>query len=116
MDTTNLDQQVSELGDAAGKAGNGRSARMLYGGPTSTLTQTVIAMREGARLGDHESPGEATMLVLRGRLRVASQGQSWEGAEGDLLELPLETHAVEAVTDAAFLLTAAKVRGRRAEA
>ena len=112
MDTTNLDQQVSELGDAAGRAGNGRSARMLYGGPTSTLTQTVIAMREGARLGEHESPGEATMLVLRGRLRVSTASRSWDGAQGELLELPLETHAVEALSDAAFLLTAAKVRSQ----
>ena len=112
MDTTNLDQQVSELGDAAGRAGNGRSARMLYGGPTSTLTQTVIAMREGARLGEHESPGEATMLVLRGQLRVSTASRSWDGAQGELLELPLETHAVEALSDAAFLLTAAKVRGQ----
>ena len=87
MDTTNLDQQVSELGEAASQAANGRTARMLYGGPTSTLTQTVIAMREGSRLAEHESPGEATMLVL-----------------------PTEVHAVEALTDAAFLLTAAKVR------
>jgi quercetin dioxygenase-like cupin family protein len=112
MQPDNLDQHVQALGDAAANASNGRSARMLYGGPTSTLTQTVIAMREGARLGDHESPGEATMLVLRGRLRVASQGQAWDAAQGDLLELPLETHAVEALTDAAFLLTAAKVRQR----
>ena len=111
MGPDNLDQHVQTLGDAAAKASNGRSARMLYGGPTSTLTQTVIVMREGARLGEHESPGEATMLVLRGRLRVTTAGQSWEVTQGELLELPLETHAVEALSEAAFLLTAAKVRG-----
>lgn len=110
MDTTDLDQQVSELGEAASQAANGRTARMLYGGPTSTLTQTVIAMREGSRLAEHESPGEATMLVLRGRLRVSTASGAGDATEGELLVLPTEVHAVEALTDAAFLLTAAKVR------
>ena len=114
MDTgtgaTDVDRQVDELAEAATRAGNGRSARMLYGGPESTLTQTVIAMREGARLGEHESPGEATMLVLRGRLRVATATQSWEAGRGELLDLPGELHAVEALEDAAFLLSAAKLR------
>ena len=110
MEPDNIDRAVEALGEAARTASNGRSARMLYGGPTSTLTQTVIAMREGARLGEHESPGEATMLVLSGRLRVSTATQSRDGSAGELLELPLETHSVEALSDAAFLLTAAKLR------
>jgi len=107
---TDVDRQVEELAEAATRAGNGRSARMLFGGPESTLTQTVIAMREGARLGEHESPGEATMLVLRGRLRVTTATQSWEAGRGELLDLPQEMHAVEALEGAAFLLSAAKLR------
>src|SRR6476660_6566978 len=107
MQPDNLDQHVKALGDAAAQASNGRSARMLFGGPESTLTQTVIAMREGARLGEHESPGEATMLVLRGRLRVTTATQSWEAGRGELLDLPQELHAVEALEGAAFLLSAA---------
>ena len=33
---------------------------------------------EGARLAEHETPGEATVQVLHGRVRMISGAQSWE--------------------------------------
>ncbi|GGJ48313.1 hypothetical protein GCM10010121_069320 [Streptomyces brasiliensis] len=59
-------------------------------------------------LAEHENPGEATLLVLRGRVRLTSGDTSWEGRTGDLITIPEARHSVQAVEDAAVLLTVAK--------
>lgn len=86
----------------------GRSSETIYGGHEHTLRQTLIALRAEAELAEHESPGEATVLVLQGRIRLHAGGESWDGMPGDLLIVPPERHSVEALEDAAFLLTVAK--------
>lgn len=107
---TNLDAQVDDLVQGAAAASNGRAAHLLFGGPGSAMTQTVIAMRQGAVLQDHESPAEATLVVLRGRVRVTDgTDPRVEGGQGDLLVIPPQRHGLEALTDAAVLLTAVKV-------
>lgn len=40
----------------------------MYGGHERSLRQTLIALRADARLDDHESPGDATLQVLAGRV------------------------------------------------
>ena len=54
---------------AAHDAHSGRSAHTVYGGHQHTLRHTLIALTAGTRLDDHESLGEATLQVLRGRVR-----------------------------------------------
>lgn len=107
MHKQSLDALARDLGQRAAEAGNGRAARTVYGGHEKRLRQTVIAMRSGARLAEHANPGDTTVLVINGRLRLWSGEISWEGREGDLLVVPDASHWVEALTDAAFLLTAA---------
>ncbi|MEU8655362.1 LuxR family transcriptional regulator [Actinoplanes philippinensis] len=80
-------------------ASSGRSAHTVYGGHTRTLRQTLIALTGGRRLDDHENPGEATLHVLHGRVRLTT---------GDLLIIPDARHALEALEDSAVLLTVAK--------
>ena len=45
----------------ASTAPSGRSAHTIYGGHEHALRQTLIALREGTSLGEHENPGEATV-------------------------------------------------------
>ena len=49
------------------------------------------------------------MHVLRGRVRLTSEGQSWEARAGDLLKIPNARHGLQALEDSAILLTVAKL-------
>lgn len=112
MPSSNVREHTKDLLVAAREASSGRAAHLLHGGPESTLSQTVIALRGGASLAEHENPGEATLLVLHGDVRLHAEEQSWKGSDGDLLVVPPQRHGLEALTDAVVLLTAAKLRRR----
>ncbi|WP_446666356.1 cupin domain-containing protein [Flexivirga sp. B27] len=107
MHKHSLDAMAREMGHRAAEVSSGRAARTVYGGHETRLRQTVIALRAGARLAEHTNPGDTTVLVITGRLRLWAGEVSWEGRAGDLLVVPDAAHSVEAVTDTAFLLTAA---------
>ena len=72
------------------------------------LRQTLIAMVKDAALTEHANPGEASVHVLRGRVLLAADGQSWEGRDGDLLIIPDSPHSLQALQDSVVLLTVAK--------
>ena len=55
-----------------------------------------------------ENPGEATVQVLLGRVRLETVGTAWEGRTGDLLVIPPERSALNALEDSVVLLTVAK--------
>lgn len=93
----------------AQNATSGRSAHTVYGGHEHKLRQTVIALAAGQRLEEHQNPGEATVHVLHGRVRLATVDTSWEGSPGDLLIVPDSVHTLEALEHAAVLLTVAKL-------
>ncbi len=82
-------QQVKQ----AATAGGGHTADTVYGGHEKVLRQTVIGMIEGAVLGEHANPGEATVQVLSGRVRLRAGELSWEGRAGDLLIVPDARHS-----------------------
>lgn len=103
-----IDATARELLGRA-REGGGRAADTVIGGHEKVLRQTVIALATGAALGEHENPGEATVHVLSGRVRLAAGGDSWEGRTGDLLEVPDGKHSLEALEDSAVLLTVAKL-------
>ncbi|QYC41978.1 hypothetical protein Nocox_21870 [Nonomuraea coxensis DSM 45129] len=108
MQKMSLDAKAREHLERAAASSTGRSAETVYGGHEHLLRQTLITLRAGTCLAEHENPGEATVLVLRGRVRLASGDDSWEGRTGDLLVVPSARHSLEAVEDTAALLTVVK--------
>ena len=94
--------------DLAAAAPSGRSAHTVYGGHEQVLRQTLIALTAGTSLSEHENPGEATVQVLSGRVRLLAGGDSWDGREGDLIVIPAARHSLHAVDNAVVLLTVAK--------
>ena len=96
--------------DHAATAASGRSAKTVFGGHEHQLRQTVIALRAGQQLAEHQNPGEATLQVLVGRVTLNFGEVSWNGSVGDLLTIPDGIHSLDAVEDAAVLLTVVKRR------
>ncbi|MEI5582641.1 MULTISPECIES: cupin [unclassified Agromyces] len=81
---------------------HGRSAELiLRDGP---MRQTIIALRSGVELAEHNSPAAASVQVLSGRLRITGQ-QDAEITAGRLDVLRHDRHSVLALEDSVFLLT-----------
>ena len=109
MQKLSLDALGRELlGKAA--TGPGRAGQTVMGGHEKSLRQTVIAMTANAELTEHANPGEASIHVLRGRVVLSSNGQSWDGRDGDLLIVPDAPHSLRAEQDSVILLTVVKLR------
>ncbi|WP_354576028.1 cupin domain-containing protein [Frigoribacterium sp. UYMn621] len=92
------------------EASSGRSAKTVYGGHEHVLRQTLISLRAGEALAEHNNPGEATVQVLHGRVVLAAGEESWSGWTGDLIIVPDAPHSVTAVEDSSILLTVVKLR------
>jgi len=92
---------------------SGRSAVTLVGGHEQVLRQTVIALTAGTGLQEHVTAGEATLQVLKGRVRLTAGDDNWEGRTGDLLIVPGGPHSLSATEDAAVVLTVARPAGPR---
>ena len=105
MESQDLTALVAELLEDARGASSMRSGRTIHGGREHHLRQTVLALAAGGELADHESPGEATLQVLAGRVRLSAAEESWEGGPGDYLVIPPHRHRVDALEDAAIMLT-----------
>ncbi len=108
MQKISLDALTEQHLAAARLAASGRSAHTVLGGHDATLRQTLIALAGGQKLDEHESPGEATLQVLRGHVRLSAGGDSADAATGEMLVIPDERHALEAIHDSVVLLTVAK--------
>lgn len=100
---------LTDLADAqsalARAASSGRSAHTVYGGRAHALRQTLIALAAGHGLADHESPGDATLHVLRGKVRLTTADGQWVGGAGDHVAIPAERHGLVALEDSVVLLT-----------
>lgn len=107
MNTTSLTRLGEEQLDKARAANAGRAAVTVHGGHEHDLRQTLIALADGRALGEHESPGEATLQVLVGRVRLTAGEDTWEGSAGDHVVIPPHRHDLTALTDAVVLLTVA---------
>ncbi len=79
MQKESLTELVRHHLEKAKSASSGRSAHTVYGGHEHVLRQTLIALRAGSNLEEHESPGEATLQVLHGRVTLVSGEDRWNG-------------------------------------
>ena len=75
MQKLSLDALAREHLERAQNSSAGRSSETVVGGHEHTLRQTVVALRAGTGLAEHENPGEATVHVLAGRVRLGSGGE-----------------------------------------
>jgi quercetin dioxygenase-like cupin family protein len=97
-------RQLQSATDADG----GRAAETVYGGHEKSLRQTVIGMLEGTILGDHDNQDDATVYVLKGRVRLRVGDDTWKARAGSLLIIPHARHSLEALEDSAVLMSVAK--------
>jgi quercetin dioxygenase-like cupin family protein len=109
MQKISLEALARQQMKLAATAAGGHTADTVYGGHEKVLRQTMIGMIAGSHLAEHENPGEATALILHGRVRLRAAQLSWEGARGDLLIMPNGRHSLEALENSAVLLTVAKL-------
>lgn len=105
METTNLIALSGELLKAAHEASSGRAAHTVHGGHEHALRQTVMALAGGRQLAEHESPGEATLQVIAGSVRLNAGESSWTGVVGDHVTIPPRRHSLDALEDSVILLT-----------
>jgi hypothetical protein len=72
MEKFSLEALARVLMKSAATAPAGRAAETVYGGHEHVLRQTLIALTAGSALSEHENPGEATLQVLGGRVRLVA--------------------------------------------
>ena len=92
----------------AAESPQGRSSHTVVGGRTNSLRHLLLALLAGQELADHEAPGEATLLVLSGRVTLGTGSDEVSVGQMELLEIPDERHNLVAVEDSVVVLTVAK--------
>lgn len=105
MSNISLTALAREQLELAVAATSGRSGHTVFGGHEHRLRQTMIALASGRMLDEHTNPGEATVHVLHGRVRLGSGEVTWEGSTGHLIAVPEAPHTLEALEDSVVLLT-----------
>jgi quercetin dioxygenase-like cupin family protein len=85
-----------------------RNANTLLKEPNARVVLT--ALRQGARLQEHQTAGWVLVQTISGRLQLQALGQDVDLPAGQLVALaPNVAHAVDALEDSVFLRTLAGV-------
>ncbi|CAM3221309.1 LuxR family transcriptional regulator [Mycobacterium intermedium] len=108
MESISLTGLASEKLAEARNSNSGRAAHTVHGGHAHELRQTLLALLGGHGLGEHESPGEATLQVLQGHVRLTAGDDSWDGKAGDYVAIPPVRHSLDALEDSVVILTVLK--------
>jgi hypothetical protein len=88
METISLIDMADEKLAQARQAHSARAAHTIHGGHDHELRQTVLALAAGHELDEHDSPGEATLQVLHGHVRLSTNANVREGKSGDYVAIP----------------------------
>lgn len=108
MESISLTSMASEKLAEARQAHSGRAAHTIHGGHEHELRQTVLALLAGHELSEHDSPGQASLQVLQGHVRLTAGDDAWEGKTGDYVVIPPQRHSLQAVDDSVVMLTVFK--------
>ncbi|MBN1092000.1 hypothetical protein JKP75_05080 [Blastococcus sp. TML/M2B] len=103
---TDLHALATELLEKATSEHAGRAGRTLAH-PVDGLRQTVIALRADAELAEHESPGPATVMVIRGRVRLVAGDRTVDLGAHQIAPVPDRRHSLHADEDSVILLSVA---------
>lgn len=103
MAVKTLETVGTEQLDAARRSSNGRASTTLHSG--ARLRQTLIALTAGTRLNEHQSPGDATILCLRGQVTLHASERTVVAAAGTLVDIPPQRHDAVADEDSIIVLT-----------
>lgn len=95
--------EQENLMTTARRASAQRAGNTLYRG--DGLRQTMVALLAGAEMTEHESPIEAFLHVIQGRVTIHGDDRKWTIEAGQLLPIPPEKHSVIAEEDSVFTLT-----------
>jgi quercetin dioxygenase-like cupin family protein len=104
----------AELLIRAADSPNGRATQLVHTASDVGLSQVLLALREGSELADHDNPGEATLQVLSGAVRLSAGDDGWSVRAGQLIPIPRRRHAVFAEQDSVCMLTVVRIRGEHA--
>jgi quercetin dioxygenase-like cupin family protein len=70
------------------------------------ITVVLTALKEGAHLEEHDTPGPATVQVLDGSVKMRVGGDDMTLGSGEIAAFDARVrHEVEAVSDSAILIT-----------
>ena len=91
---------------SAASSGAGRAAKTLV--KEGPLRITLVALRKGATLEEHQIAGPVSIQALGGTLRLSTRQGAVDLATGELLALDAGVaHAAEALDDCVLLITVA---------
>ena len=109
MQTSTDGTLIEELVRAAAASPSGRAGRGVHGGNGRPLGQTLTALAKGTVLGEHANPGQATFLVLVGRVRLTAGDHVREGVPFEVLAVPDDAvYSLRALEDSVVMLSVAR--------
>ncbi|MEO7423235.1 MAG: hypothetical protein ABIU87_12700 [Ornithinibacter sp.] len=82
---------------------HGRASSVVLRGPR--MRSVLMALTSGSGLGEHSSPPAASLHVISGSVRLHSDEQEWVLSSAQIVPIPPDRHAVDALEDSVFLLT-----------
>ena len=107
MDVVSIHTLAETQLSAAEAAESGRGSVTVYGRTGARLRQTVVALAAGQAMGEHKSPGDASLLCLRGRVQLKAGANHTELGPGDFVGVPPQRHEVAAIEPSVLLLSVA---------
>ncbi len=102
-EVVDLSALARDLTSRAREDPHGRASHIVLRGPRQR--GVVMALTAGSALGEHASPPAASLHVFSGSVRLHSVSQEWVVGAGELISIPSDRHAVEALEESVFLLT-----------